>query len=72
MITLPSALTTNTGCVTSDGDAQLFADVSRDRFYTDGTGITVGVISDGARDWDHNDILTCGDLPADVYILERR
>jgi hypothetical protein len=46
-IRLPDYGFTNTGSVDSQGDAILQADVARSQFGVDGTGIRVGVISDG-------------------------
>jgi hypothetical protein len=61
----------NIGSVTSQGVQTMRVDVARDRFGVDGTGITIGVISDSfnnlggaAKD------LATGDLPAHVGILK--
>ena len=42
----PAYATTNVGRVTSQGDQAMRADVARARFVVDGTGVTVGVLSD--------------------------
>jgi hypothetical protein len=42
----PAYLTTNVGLVTSQGDHVLRADTARATFGLDGTGVTVGVLSD--------------------------
>ncbi|MBI2956411.1 MAG: S8 family serine peptidase [Acidobacteria bacterium] len=46
-VRLPEYAVTNTGSVTSQGDAIHNADDVRTMFGVDGTGVTVGVISDG-------------------------
>lgn len=68
---------TSAGSVQSQGDAALNADDARAAFGVDGTGITVGVLSDsfnfvkypGNVDGVAQDIAT-GDLPQDTQILE--
>lgn len=60
----------NTGSITSQGDAALRADVARAAFNVDGSGISVGVLSDS-----YNSLggaaadVTSGDLPAGVNVL---
>ena len=61
---------TRAGAVTSQGDAALLADAARSAFGVDGTGVTVGVLSDSydckggaAADVSSND------LPAGVQLL---
>jgi hypothetical protein len=44
--TRPAYATTHVGLVTSQGDQAMRADVARAKFDVDGTGITVGVLSD--------------------------
>lgn len=63
--------TKNTGSVLSEGDLALKADIARHNFWVNGTGMTVGVLSDSfnclggyARD------IVTGDLPGDVIILD--
>ncbi len=62
--TQPSIALTNVGSTTSQGDRAMRADVARDKFDVDGSGVTVGVLSDsfdflgGAA----TDVAT-GDLP---------
>ena len=58
------------GAVTSQGDAAMRADVARATFGVDGTGVTVGVISDsfnclGGAEAD----VASGDLPPGVVVL---
>ena len=58
---------TRTGSVTSEGDELHRADQARDAFGYDGSGIKVGVISDGVDHW--TDARDSGDLPDDLTIL---
>ncbi len=59
---------TNTGSVTSEGDAIHMADQTRVLpGGINGTGITVGVISDGVDS--RNSSIATGDLPADFRVL---
>jgi subtilisin family serine protease len=56
------------GAATSEGDAQLRADEARARFDVDGSGVTVGVISDSYDTWAEAkthavDDVASGDLP---------
>lgn len=60
----------HTGSVTSQGDRAHRADVARTDFGVDGTGVTVGVISDSA-DFSANAI-TLRDLPANFRVLPGR
>jgi hypothetical protein len=59
------------GAVASQGDAAIRADVARNAFGADGTGVTVGVLSDsfncrlGAATG-----VASGDLPAGIAVLE--
>lgn len=63
-LTMPGV--TNTGDITSAGDGILKANDLRSLMDVDGTGVKVGVISDGADNWDNvNDY---GDLPATITI----
>ncbi len=55
------------GSVNSQGDAVHRADLVRER-GTDGSGVKVGIISDGANHW--TSARDSGDLPDDVVILE--
>ncbi|MCH8223633.1 MAG: S8 family serine peptidase, partial [Chloroflexi bacterium] len=62
---------TSGGSVTSQGDAALFADVARSAHGVDGTGVTIGVISDsynclGGASAD----VSSGDLPSDVVVQQ--
>ncbi len=65
----------NIGSVTSQSDAALRADVSRDTFNVDGEGVTVGVLSDSFNTSPFfaitaEDDVASGDLPDDVLVLE--
>ncbi len=67
--------TTHTGSVTSEGDKAHRADAARAGFGIDGTGVTVGVISDSTASGagDHAaDSIASGDLPHDFTILPGR
>lgn len=70
----PSYAITRVGSVTSQADPALEADIARDLFGVDGSGINVGILSDsfeasfGAVGSYDDDILS-GDLPDDVEIL---
>lgn len=66
-----SLSTNNVGLTTSQGDAAMRADLARDEFGVDGSGVTVGVISDSydALGGAATDVGT-GDLPAGVVVLE--
>ncbi|GJL79850.1 MAG: hypothetical protein NPINA01_28390 [Nitrospinaceae bacterium] len=61
----PSMAATNAGSVTSQGDLSMRADIARTTFGVDGSGVTVGVLSDsydclGGAAGD----ISSGDLPA--------
>jgi hypothetical protein len=68
---------TSGGLVTTQGDEALRADLARAGFNVDGTGLTVGILSDsfdlvpyaGGVDGVQRDIAT-GDLPAQTQILQ--
>ena len=60
----PGYAVARTGDVTSAGDGQLLADSARSVFYSDGTGIRVGVISDGAQYYSNSQ--QSGDLPSSI------
>ena len=68
---LPDWMVTNTGSVTSQGDAAFHADDARTLFGVDGTGVKVGVMSD-SYDCLHGAAAdkASGDLPATVTILK--
>jgi hypothetical protein len=55
------------GSVTSKGDEQLFADKARDLFYTNGSNITVGVISNGIEYLQNS--INSGDLPSSAVSI---
>lgn len=61
---------TSTGTVASQGDRAMKADVARERFRVDGTGVKVGVLSDSfnALGGAGKDFAS-GDLPANVAVL---
>lgn len=56
----------NIGSVTSEGDSILRADLVRN-LGQDGTGVKIGIISDGVDHW--MDAQKSGDLPLDMHIL---
>ncbi len=62
---------TQAGLVTSEGDAAMLADDARSAYAVDGSGVTVGVISDSynQRGGAANDVGS-GDLPAGVVVLD--
>lgn len=62
VIRLPNYGITQSGSVTSEGDAILQANLVRADFGVDGTGVRIGVISDGMRGL--ADSQASGDLPA--------
>lgn len=57
----------NTGSVTTEGDVVHFAQYVRNTFGINGTGIKVGVISDGANN--NASAIASGDLPPGLHIL---
>lgn len=63
-IRLPDYGFTNTGSVTSQGDAILQAQAVRNQFGVDGTGIKIGVISDGIGGVFATSCTTCGPTTA--------
>ncbi len=67
----PAYASTNVGLVDSQGDVAMRADVARATFGVDGTGITIGTLSDS---YDHlggaaGDVVN-GDLPAGINVLD--
>ena len=67
----PAYVLTHGGSVTSQGDAAMRADIARSTFGVDGTGVTVGTLSDsydclGGAAAD----VASGDLPAGVSVLQ--
>lgn len=56
---------TKVGDYTTVGDTQLRADLARQQFNVDGSGVKVGVISDGIDHWEES--RNSGDLPPLVY-----
>jgi subtilisin family serine protease len=65
-ITPPSYGQTQTGSVNTEGDAILGSDEVRDTLGFDGTGVRVGVISDGVENMEVSQAL--GDLPNDIDV----
>jgi hypothetical protein len=67
----PAAAMTRTGAVTSQGDAAMLADAARLSYGVDGSGITVGTLSDSydCRGGAAGDVTTA-DLPAGVTVLQ--
>lgn len=67
----PAYAITQTGSVTSQGDASMRAEVARATYGVDGSGVLVGTISDS---YDCNggaaDGVASGDLPSGVMVLE--
>jgi hypothetical protein len=66
-IEVPGVPWSNAGFVTSAGDAILTSDAARAVLGSDGAGIAVGVMSDGADS--RAGSVASGDLPADVDII---
>lgn len=64
--------TTNSGLVTTQGDVATHADVARSTFGVDGTGITVGVLSDSFDCFGTEQAVdvASGDLPPGIVVLE--
>ena len=66
----PALSMTQTGSVSSQGDSAMLSDIARTRYGVDGSGVTVGVLSDsydckgGAAAG-----VSSGDLPAGVNVL---
>jgi subtilisin-like proprotein convertase family protein len=63
----PAAATPRVGSVTSEGDVTHAANTARTRFRVTGTGIKVGVLSDGVDSLEAS--IASGDLPPDVQVL---
>jgi hypothetical protein len=57
------------GFTISQGDTEMFAAAARIRFQVDGTGVTVGVLSNSYNCFDAAGSIASGDLPADVQVL---
>jgi hypothetical protein len=66
-VEVPGVPWTSTGFVTSAGDVVLTSDAARIALGSDGTGIAVGVMSDGADG--RAGSVASGDLPGDVAIV---
>lgn len=67
-ITAPSYGTTLQGSVTTEGDSVVRADDVRDMLDIDGSGVTVGVISDGVQNRASSQ--ATGDLPGEICIVD--
>lgn len=65
-VATPGYAVRNTGSVTSVGDTVLRAAEARTAFSVDGTGVKVGVMSDGVTN--RADSVASGDLPSDVDV----
>ncbi|WP_306253248.1 Ig-like domain-containing protein [Parvularcula sp. IMCC14364] len=66
-----SLMKTNTGSVTNQGDAAMLADDARATFSVDGTGLTIGTLSDSYDNLAGEAAgIASGDLPDDVIVLE--
>jgi len=59
---------TKVGEVTSEGDSILNADAAREAFGVDGTGVRIGVISDGVDGLSFSQLT--GDLPGNVEVID--
>ena len=72
----PAYMATSIGSVTSQGDEALEADDARMIFGVDGSGVTVGVLSDSFDNFDGTPLtdyaadVASGDLPAGVTLLD--
>lgn len=66
-VTAAAGAAVNQGSVVSEGDKAHAADAARARFHVTGTGVTVGVLSDGADSLAAS--IASGDLPPDTRIL---
>jgi hypothetical protein len=67
----PAYFKTNAGLTTSQGDQAVNSDVARSIFKVDGTGITVGTLSDSFNCLNQaaTDVAS-GDLPAGIQVLD--
>ena len=68
----PAYSTANIGRVTSQGDIAARANLARGTFGVDGTGVTVGVLSDsfGCNPGGVASGTASGDLPATVTVIQ--
>lgn len=62
-VQLPHYAVRRIGSVTSEGDSIMAADVARQQFGVDGTGVRVGVLSDGLKGLFATGCTTCGGAP---------
>ncbi|HKV99496.1 MAG TPA: choice-of-anchor D domain-containing protein [Vicinamibacterales bacterium] len=62
-VQLPHYAVRRIGSVTSEGDSIMAADVARQQFGVDGTGVRVGVLSDGLKGMFAAGCTTCGGAP---------
>ncbi len=66
----PAYVTTHAGLVDSQGDIALRADIARAIFGLDGSGVTIGTLSDSFDDLGGAaDDVASGDLPAGINVL---
>ncbi len=66
----PAYAKTNVGRTTSQGDAAMRADIARGNLAVDGSGITLGVLSDSFDCFGQAaDDVASGDLPVDIIVL---
>ena len=65
-VSLPIPVVTNAGSITTAGDGLLNVDDLRSLLSVDGTGVKIGVISDGVYNW--QDVRSSGDLPMSITI----
>jgi subtilisin-like proprotein convertase family protein len=66
-VTAAAGAAVNQGSVVSEGDKVHAADAARARFKVTGTGVTIGVLSDGADSLAAS--IASGDLPPDARVL---
>ncbi|MFI5179576.1 MAG: hypothetical protein ACHQO8_13480, partial [Vicinamibacterales bacterium] len=59
----PSYAVRAIGSVTTEGDSIIQADIARQQFALDGTGVSVGVLSDGLKGLFATGCTTCGGAP---------
>ncbi len=65
---LPCSAIYNTGDVTSAGDTVLLAADARTAFSVNGSGVKVGVMSNGVKHWEAS--VASGDLPSSVDVIK--
>ncbi|MBD2055030.1 S8 family serine peptidase [Oculatella sp. FACHB-28] len=66
----PTQFLSNVGVTTSQADRSMRADIARSTFGVDGTGVTVGALSDSYNNLDGEAAdIASGDLPSNVNVL---